>query len=86
MKKIPQPGEQVEIVDAGDRLPSVVESVAPAEEPGVFRIRVRVPRPIPRGEHVDLVTEEGVFHLAVHQSDENMIELRAYEGMRPDQS
>jgi len=53
---------------------------------GFFRLRVRVPRAIARREQVDLVTEEGVFHLAVHESDENTIELRAYEGMRPDQS
>ena len=83
---IPQPDERVEIVHAADRLPSVVESVAPAEERGIFRVRIRVPRPIPRGEQIDLVTEEGVFHLAVHESDENTIELRAYEGMRPDHS
>ena len=84
--KIPQQGEHVEIVHGGDRLPSVVESVAPAEERGIFRVLVRVLRSIPRHAQIDLVTEEGVFHLGVHESDENTIELRAYEGMRPDQS
>jgi hypothetical protein len=83
---IPHSDERVEIVHAGDRLPAVVESVAPAEERGIFRVRIRVPKTIPRGDHVDLVTEEGVFHLAVHESDENRIELRAYEGMRPRQN
>jgi len=83
---IPQPDEHVKVVHAGDRLPAVVESVAPAEEGGIFRVRIRVPRPIPRGEQIDLVTEEGVFHLAVHESDENTIELRAYEGMLPSQN
>ena len=41
---------------------------------------------LPRQAQIQLVTEEGVFHLGVHQSDENTIELRVYEGMRPDQS
>ena len=86
--KIPEPNQAVELkLKSGERITAIIHSINPIQ-PGIHRMWLLVQREIPKGEHLSLLTEEGSFPLAVHETRTHdgdlLIELRAYEGAVPE--